>query len=185
MLDMSLLAQADISTLLSSPLFKTYATYLLVIIAGLALFYPTALEKLKVVFRDMVENAVKQHLLVKDGDAKPGDTPFNLPTIQSIIEALLKDRLLPKTGEKVEPGQAMAAVLGEQSQSITDLVQQHAMTLKSICPNASPDLRLKWLEKGYDATRAQADYIAVLEGRLTAATVNPPALSPPEVATAV
>ena len=62
----------------------------------------------------------------------------------------------------------------EPALAVTELVKRQAIALKTACPNATPDLRLKWLEQGYDAPRAQADYIAVLEGKLAVTPATPP-----------
>jgi hypothetical protein len=137
MLNTLLLAQSDMTAMMASPSFKTYATYLLVGVALLALFWPAALAKLKAGFAGMIENAVKDRI--------PKDT----------------DAANPAVGPS------------EPLQPVTELVKRQAIALKTACPNATPDLRLKWLEQGYDAPRAQADYIAVLEGKLATTPATP------------
>lgn len=142
MLNTLLLAQSDMTAMMASPSFKTYATYLLVIIAGLALFYPALLAKIKAKFNGMIEAAM-QNRLGKDADpTSPTSVPASGPSEPAI--------------------------------AVTELVKRQAIALKTACPNATPDLRLKWLEQGYDAPRAQADYIAVLEGKLQAVPATPP-----------
>ncbi len=50
--------------------------------------------------------------------------------------------------------------------NVNEAVQQRANALKNACPQAPAELRLKWLENGYEPGSAQTDYIHVLETRL-------------------
>lgn len=170
-MNMFLLAQAaapdPMAAMLGSPTFKSLATYALVGIAILAFFYPSVLAKIKAGLAAMIDKQRhdklpatidgKLHDVINSGGLPvPPFSPFGATP--------------PPAG--TQPGPQQAAVTGDVSQ----VVQQRATALKAACPKAPADLRLKWLEQGFDPTRAQTDYINVLEGQVASATpASPPA----------
>lgn len=152
-----LLATDEMSAFLGSGLFKSLATWLLVIIAVLALLAPTLLAQLKNRASAFIK-AQLQSLLGPGSLAGGGAVPT-----------------------ATYSGELFAPSMPVPTADTSGIVQQRAAALKACCPLAPPDLRLKWLEQGMDPAKAQADYISVLEARLNA-TINPPApASPPSV----
>lgn len=177
-MNMFLLAQAaspdPMAAMLGSPTFKSLATYLLIGIAILALFYPALLAKIKAGLASIIDKQLhdklpsvlddKLHTVINGGGGLPAP-PF------SPFGAAAGQAQSPQT-----PATASAAAVPDVGQ----VVQQRATALKAACPKAPADLRLKWLEQGFDTTRAQTDYINVLEGQVAGNTPPTPP-TPPSV----
>lgn len=157
-MNMFLLAQATaadpMASLIGSPTFKSLATYLLVIIAVLALFYPTALAKIKAGIAKLVDEKLHDKL-------------------PAPIDAALHQIAANKTvaGATASPGSGDVPAQLDVGQ----ITQQRATALKAACPKAQPDVRLKWLEQGVDPVRAQVDYINMLEARIASIEAASPA----------
>lgn len=74
----------------------------------------------------------------------------------------LRDRD-PRQGESPTTGPTL---------DVSTIIQKRVQALKAACPKAAPEQRLRWLEQGFDETRAQTDYIASLEQQLDSAKVQ-------------
>ena len=169
-MNMFLLAQAaspdPMAAMLGSPTFKSLATYLLIGIAILALFYPAMLAKIKAGLASIIDKQLHDKL--------PSVLDDKLHTVINSGGALPAPPFSPFGGAST--GQTQQTVQTAQPPAPTDVgqvVQQRATALKAACPKAPADLRLKWLEQGFDTTRAQTDYINVLEGQVAGANTNP------------
>lgn len=159
-MNMFLLAQAaapdPMAAMLGSPSFKTLATYLLVAIAILAFFYPSVLAKIKAGIADLIDKQLHDKLPA---------------TLDSKLHQVINGQ--PVAGPVTTT--ASAASTPPPVTDVGQVVQQRATALKAACPKAPADLRLKWLEQGFDTTRAQTDYISVLEGQVAGNTTPPAA----------
>ena len=94
--------------------------------------------------------------------------PALLAKFKTMLMTWVRDQLGDATTFAVSKGASLFTADTPQpiQVNIDDVVKQRAAQLKQACPQSSADLRLKWLEQGYDDRRAQADYIAVLEQRV-------------------
>lgn len=143
-----LLADAEpMSAMLGSGLFKNLMTLLLVVIAVMALVMPSLLAKAKSALLNVI-------------DAK----------LQAILPPGVNNALHAVTDGVVSPVTGLSAV--QPAGTVSTIVQQRANELRTCCPGASSDLRLKWLEQGLDPSRAQSDYISVLEKQLANVAVD-------------
>lgn len=162
-MNMFLLAQAaspdPMAAMLGSPTFKSLATYLLIGIAILALFYPALLAKLKAGLVSIIDKQLVDKLPTLGGGGLPAP-PFS-----------------PFGAASGQPPQVAVQPASKPTGDINQLIQQRAAELKAACPRASDALRLKWLDAGFDISQAKTDYIAVLEGQ--AGTQSPQSPTPP------
>lgn len=149
-MNLFLLADADpMSAILSSPSFKAMGAYVLIGIAVLAMFYPSLLAKLKTGLASLIDKQLHDRL-----PAVLDNPLHNVINGGSLFG--------PNTGAQLPQPITPSQLQGDVGQ----IVQQRATALKAACPKAPSDLRLKWLEQGFDTLRAQADYISVLESKV-------------------
>jgi hypothetical protein len=96
--------------------------------------------------------------------------PMVLPKLRTAFKRWITE---PAPAKDVAATEERPAIATAEPLNVDKIVQQRASALKSACPKAETDLRLKWLEQGFDDHRARVDYIAVLEERLAAAKPTP------------
>jgi hypothetical protein len=137
-----------VGALLSSGTFKGVVTVILLVVVVLALAAPSLLAKIKAMAQAWVDERLGQ---------LRGGLPLRHATTASGEQSI------------TPPSEII---------DVDKLVQQRTAQLKSVAPRAEAELRLKWMESGFNDQRAQADYISVLEQRLEQA-VKGPALKPP------
>ena len=82
--------------------------------------------------------------------------------IAAFIETKLRD-VARVADLPASPFSPSSSVVAATPVNVSEIVQNLAISLKTCCPNAPPELRLKWLEKGFNTEAAKADYISVLE----------------------
>lgn len=88
-----------------------------------------------------------------------------VPTFKTSFEAWIKGWLAEaKGGTPAAPAGQVESV--PATAAADEIIKHRALSLKSACPKAEPELRLKWLESGMDDHRARVDYISVLEKKL-------------------
>jgi len=89
------------------------------------------------------------------------------PPLKASLEAWLKSWLAElKGGTSPTPTSTGETPIAATRLDADEIIKNRALSLKSACPKADPELRLKWLESGMDDHRARVDYIGVLEKKL-------------------
>ena len=148
---MILAANDQMSAFLGSGFFKSLITGALVIIALMWLVAPTVATMLKNKFTAFISAQLKS-LLGLEANA-------SVPSISALLTP------------KADPA---APVTVQIAPDINKVVTERAAELKAACPMAPSDLLLKWLSQGYDSSKAQADYISVLEAKISSGTGTVP-----------
>lgn len=103
---------------------------------------------------------------------------FFAPTAFNKLKDLLKSIVLEvMQNVKLPIGDAQQGTGSTgQTLDIGDVIKKRAAELRTACPKAPADLRLTWLEQGFDEDKAKTAYISVLESKI--ATPAEPAPQP-------